>query len=93
MVDVIPDLFRSTRSATSSVSSRFFESDKLRQVFSFETLLVGGNPLKVPAIYAMIHFVEKTWGIHYAMGGTGALVQGFVRKFQDLGGTIRLSRR
>ena len=61
----------------------------MQQVFSFETLLVGGNPLNVPAIYAMIHFVEKTWGIHFAMGGTGALVQGFVKKFQELGGRIR----
>ena len=72
-----------------SFASQYFKSDKLRQVFSFETLLVGGNPLKVPAIYAMIHFVEKTWGIHYVMGGTGALIQGFVRKFQELGGSIR----
>ena len=72
-------------------TSRYFKSDKLRQVFSFETLLVGGNPLRVPAIYAMIHFVEKTWGIHFAMGGTGALVNAFVQKFQELGGTIRCS--
>jgi phytoene desaturase len=68
---------------------RYFKSPKLQQVFSFEPLLIGGNPLKVPAIYAMIHFVEKTWGIHFAMGGTGALVQGFARKFIELGGTIR----
>ena len=60
----------------------------MQRVFSFETLLVGGNPLKVPAIYSMIHFVEKTWGIHYVMGGTGALVQAYVKKFQELGGVI-----
>jgi phytoene desaturase len=69
---------------------RYFKSDKMRQVFSFEPLLVGGNPLKVPAIYAMIHFVEKTWGVHFAMGGTGALVAALVRKLQELGGTVRL---
>ena len=50
-----------------SFTKRFFKSDKLRQVFSFEPLLIGGNPLRVPAIYAMIHFVEKTWGMHFAM--------------------------
>jgi len=63
----------------------------MRQVFSYETLLIGGNPQKVPAIYAMIHFVEKTWGVHFAKGGTGQLVQGFVRKFENLGGRIRYS--
>jgi phytoene desaturase len=89
MLKVAPDLLRldAVRNLF-RFSSRYFKSDKLRQVFSFETLLVGGNPLSVPAIYAMIHFVEKTWGIHFAMGGTGALVQGFIKKFQDLGGTV-----
>ena len=92
MVKVVPDLLKldAVRSLF-SFTSRYFKSDKLRQVFSFETLLVGGNPLRVPAIYAMIHFVEKTWGIHFAMGGTGALVQAFVTKFEELGGTLRCS--
>ena len=90
MLKVVPDLLKLDAVRTLfSFTSRYFKSDKLRQVFSFETLLVGGNPLKVPAIYAMIHFVEKTWGIHYVMGGTGALIRAFVKKFEELGGTIR----
>nr|WP_197530118.1 phytoene desaturase family protein [Gloeobacter violaceus] len=90
MLRIAPDLVKldAVRPLFSFVK-RYFKSDKLRQVFSFEPLLVGGNPLAVPAIYAMIHFVEKTWGIHFAMGGTGALVRGFVRKFEELGGTMR----
>jgi phytoene desaturase len=92
MLRVVPDLLRldAVRPLFSFVR-RYFRSDKMRQVFSFEPLLVGGNPLSVPAIYAMIHFVEKTWGIHFAMGGTGALVAAFVRKFGELGGTLRLA--
>ncbi|MEO0533074.1 MAG: phytoene desaturase family protein [Cyanobacteria bacterium P01_A01_bin.123] len=90
MLKVVPDLMSLDAVRTLfSFSSKYFKSDKLRQVFSFETLLVGGNPLSVPAIYAMIHFVEKTWGIHFAMGGTGALVAGFVKKFEELGGQMR----
>lgn len=89
MLRVVPDLVKlDAVRALFSFTSKYFKSDKLRQVFSFEPLLVGGNPLNVPAIYAMIHFVEKTWGIHYAMGGTGALVRGFVQKFEELGGRI-----
>jgi phytoene desaturase len=90
MLKIAPDLVKldAIRPLFSFVK-RYFKSPKLQQVFSFETLLIGGNPLKVPAIYAMVHFVEKTWGIHFAMGGTGALVRGFVRKFEELGGTIR----
>ena len=82
-LDAVRNLFR--------FASKYFKSDKLRQVFSFETLLVGGNPLKVPAIYAMIHFVEKTWGVHYVRGGTGALVSGLVEKFVELGGVLELN--
>jgi phytoene desaturase len=37
----------------------------------------------------MIHFVEKTWGIHFAKGGTGALVSAMVKKLEELGGRIR----
>ena len=90
MAKVVPDLLKLDAVRTLfGFAKRYFKSDKMRQVFSFETLLVGGNPLSVPAIYAMIHFVEKTWGIHYAMGGTGALVSAFVKKLEELGGTIR----
>ena len=90
MLRVAPDLFKLDAVRTLfSFTSKYFKSPKLRQVFSFETLLVGGNPLRVPAIYAMIHFVEKTWGIHYVKGGTGELIRAFVRKFEELGGVIR----
>lgn len=90
MLRVVPDLLRLDAVRTLfSFTSKYFSSDKLRQIFSFEPLLVGGSPLNVPAIYAMIHFVEKTWGIHFAMGGTGALINGLVRKFEELGGSIR----
>ncbi|MFK8083306.1 MAG: phytoene desaturase family protein [Granulosicoccus sp.] len=90
MMKVVPDLFKlnAVRSLFSFIKL-YFKSDKMRRVFSYETLLIGGNPQKVPAIYAMIHFVEKTWGVHFAMGGTGQLVNGFVRKFEDLGGSVR----
>jgi phytoene desaturase len=92
MLKVVPDLLKLDAVRTLfSFAKKYFTNPKMQQVFSFETLLVGGNPLSVPAIYAMIHFVEKTWGIHFAMGGTGALVNGFVRKFQELGGQIKFN--
>lgn len=92
MLAVAPDLLKLDAVRTLfGFASKYFSSDKMRQVFSFETLLVGGNPTAVPAIYAMIHFVEKTWGIHFVQGGTGELVRGFVRKLEDLGGVLRCS--
>ncbi|WP_243094911.1 phytoene desaturase family protein [Thermus thalpophilus] len=90
LLRVAPDLLRldAVRPLFSFVK-KYFKNPKMRRVFSFESLLIGGNPLAVPAIYAMIHFVERTWGVHFALGGTGALVQGMVRKLEELGGKIR----
>jgi phytoene desaturase len=75
--------------AQRSVAGRvkdFVKSDKLRQAFSFHTLLVGGDPHKTSAIYALIHALERKWGVWFPRGGTGALVHGFARLFEDLGG-------
>jgi phytoene desaturase len=94
MVKVAPDLIRlrAEQSVYKRVSS-FIKDPALRQVFSFEPLLIGGNPLRSSAIFAMIHYLEKTWGVHFAMGGTGALVRGLVRMFEDIRGTIVMNTR
>lgn len=94
MVKVAPDLIRlrAEQSVFRRVSS-FIQDPRLRMVFSFEPLLIGGNPLRSSAIYAMIHHLEKTWGVHFAMGGTGALVRGLTKLFEDIGGTIELNAR
>jgi phytoene desaturase len=91
MVKVAPDLIRlqSYRSVYALVS-RFIRHEALRQAFSFHTLLVGGNPFSTSAIYALIHALERRWGVFFPRGGTGALVRGLVRLFEDLGGTVRL---
>jgi len=92
MLKVAPDLIRlrADQSVFKKVSS-FIRHPKLRQVFSFEPLLIGGNPLRSSAIYSMIHYLEKTWGVHFVMGGTGALVRALVRMLEDLGGRVELS--
>jgi phytoene desaturase len=73
-----------------AIVSRYVKSDKLRQAFSFHTLLVGGNPMTTSAIYALIHKLEKDGGVWFPRGGTNALVAGMARHFERLGGTVRL---
>jgi len=55
--------------------SRHLVSDKLRRAFSIQPLLVGGNPFDTTSIYGLIHFLERAHGVHFAMGGTGAVIQ------------------
>lgn len=61
----------------------------LRVAFSFHPLLIGGNPFSVTRAYSLIHSLEKTWGVHSAIGGTGAIVNGLVELVRGLGITIR----
>ncbi|MGA1309537.1 MAG: phytoene desaturase [Gemmatimonadaceae bacterium] len=92
MVKVLPDLIRLRADrSVAGLANRHLRDERLRQVFSFHPLLVGGNPFETTSIYTLIHHLEKTWGVWFAMGGTGKLVDAFVRCLQDIGGTLRLS--
>lgn len=92
MVQAGPQLARlgAWRSVYDAVSG-FIQDEHLRQAFSFHSLLVGGSPFATSSIYALIHALEREWGVWFPRGGTGALVAALVRLFEDLGGRLRLS--
>ena len=91
MIKAAPALakYQAWRSVYSMVSS-FVQNEKLREALSFHTLLVGGNPMKTSAIYALIHKLEKDGGVWFAKGGTNRLIAAMVTQFDRIGGTIRL---
>jgi len=70
--------------------ARFIKHDRLRQVFSFHPLLVGGNPFKTTSIYTLIAFLERKWGVFFPIGGTGSLIDGLVELIEGQGGSLRL---
>ena len=90
LLGAAPDLVRlgGYRSVYAKVS-QYFKNEKLRFVFSFHPLLIGGNPFTTTAYYCLIAHLERTYGVHYAMGGTGALVRGMVGLVQRLGGVVQ----
>ena len=92
MMRAAPQLVRleAYRSVYAKVS-QFIEDDQLRQAFSFHSLLVGGNPFATSSIYALIHALERKWGVFFPRGGTGALVRGMAKLFTDIGGRIELN--
>ena len=69
----------------------FVKNEKLRQVLSFHTLLVGCNASATTAIYALIAFLERKWGVHFPIGGTGSLVNGLVKLIEGQGNVVRCS--
>jgi phytoene desaturase len=94
MLRIAPDLarLRADQSVYKMVSS-YFKDEHVREVFSFHPLLIGGNPFHSSSIYSMIHYLERKWGVHYAMGGTGAVVTSLIDLFEEMGGTVLLNSR
>jgi phytoene desaturase len=92
MLRIAPDLIRlqSYRTVYGLVS-KYVNDERLRQVLSFHPLLVGGNPFQTTSIYTLIHHLEREWGVWFAMGGTGAVVDALARFFGELGGELLMS--
>ena len=92
MLKQIPHLLRlgAYRSVWQMVA-RHVQHDKIRQAFSIQPLLVGGNPFDTTSIYGLIHFLERAHGVHFAMGGTGALVDALGRLMSEQGITVKLN--
>ena len=86
MAKQIPSLLklRSYKSVYSLVSS-YIKNEKLRRMLSMHPLLVGGNPFTTTSIYGLILYLEKKWGIHYSMGGTGNIIKGFEKLMNEVG--------
>ena len=94
MLKIAPDLVRlKSHQSVYKLVSAYIKDPSLRQVFSFHPLLIGGNPFQSSSIYSMIHYLERKWGVHYSMGGTGAVVAGLVELFESMGGRMHLDCR
>lgn len=86
MLRVVPAMMKleSWRTVHGLVA-HYIRDERLRRVFTFEPLLVGGNPFDVSSIYLLIHWLERKWGVHFARGGTGAIIAALVRLLEELG--------
>ena len=86
MIKQLPALLKlkSYKSVYSLVSS-YIKNEKLRRMLSMHPLLVGGNPFTTTSIYGLILYLEKKWGIHYSMGGTGNIIKGLEKLMTEEG--------
>ena len=86
MLRQIPALLKlkSYQSVYKLVSS-YISNEKLRRVFSMHPLLVGGNPFTTTSIYTLILYLEKKWGIHYSVGGTGSVINALEKLMKEEG--------
>lgn len=93
MIKQVPNLLKLNcqQSVWDLVSSNL-QDPQLRQAFSIQPLLVGGNPFDTTSIYGLIHYLEREWGIHFAMGGTGAIVDALEKLMLEQGIEIHLNQ-
>ena len=86
MMKQLPALLKlkSYKSVYSLVSS-YIKNEKLRRMLSMHPLLVGGNPFTTTSIYGLILYLEKKWGIHYSMGGTGKIIESLEKLMNEVG--------
>lgn len=90
MVKQIPSLLKLKSYLTVSqlVNSKL-KNEYLRKAFSIHPLLVGGNPFTTTSIYALIHYLERKWGVFFCMGGTGKIVHELEKLMQETGIEIK----
>ncbi|MEL6666162.1 MAG: phytoene desaturase family protein [Pseudomonadota bacterium] len=93
MIKAAPNIMRYGGLASMyQVVSKFIKNEKLRIVFSFHPLLIGGNPMSASGVYGLIPYLERRWGVHYAVGGTGSLVQGLKSLIERQGGVLEFGQ-
>ena len=71
------------------MACRHVRDERLRMALTFHSLLVGGNPFATTSVYSLISHLERRYGVHCALGGTGELVRGLVKLIESLGGSVR----
>jgi len=85
MMRVVPDMIRlESHKTVYGLVSRYIKDERLRQVFTFQPLLVGGSPFRTSSIYMLIHWLERKWGVHFAKGGTTAIVKAITNLLEEL---------
>jgi phytoene desaturase len=89
MAAIVPDLLKlkAWKSVHAHVASHVRNS-KLRIALSFHPLFVGGNPFRATSVYSMIAYLERQFGVHCAIGGTGAIVEAMVKLIESQGGKV-----
>ena len=90
MMRQVPALLRLRSDLTvAKFVKKYIRHPLLQRALSIHPLLVGGNPYDTTSIYALIHYLERKWGVFFCMGGTGKLVVELENLMRRQGITIR----
>lgn len=73
----------------SSAVGRFVRDERLRRVFSFQSLYAGVPPHRALAAYAVIAYMDTVAGVHFPRGGMRALGEALAGAAAKAGAELR----
>ncbi len=90
-IRVLPEFarLRADKSILGLAKSRV-RDPRLQMALSFHPLFIGGDPMHVTSMYALVSHLEKEFGVHYAIGGVQAIADAMARVVTLQGGDIQL---
>ena len=93
-IKVLPEfaMLRADRSILGLAKARV-KDHRLRMALSFHPLFIGGDPMNVTSMYALVSHLEATYGVHYAMGGVQAIADAMAHVVRSQGGQILLGQK
>ncbi|MFK7878432.1 phytoene desaturase [Roseobacter sp.] len=89
LIKVLPTFakLRADRSVYAHAARRV-KNEKLRMALSFHPLFIGGDPCHVTSMYILVAYLEKEFGVHYAMGGLAGMAQAMAHVIEDQSGAM-----
>ncbi|WP_425057162.1 phytoene desaturase [Rhodovulum adriaticum] len=83
-------MLRADKSVYAHAASRV-QDERLRMALSFHPLFIGGDPFNVTSMYILVSYLEKEFGVHYAMGGVAAIAKAMAEVIEWQGGTLLMN--
>ncbi len=67
---------------------QYFDQEKMRLAFSFQSKYLGMSPWECPALFTMLPYLEHDYGIYHIMGGLNRIAAAMAQVVTESGGTI-----
>ncbi|WP_353566381.1 phytoene desaturase family protein [Haloferula sargassicola] len=80
-----------TLNSVCDVLDDYFQDDRLKLAFTFQSKYLGMSPWKCPALFSILSYLEYRYGIYHTQGGLCRISEAMATVFQEHGGTLRLN--
>ncbi|MEU6644173.1 phytoene desaturase family protein [Saccharomonospora sp. NPDC046836] len=72
---------------------RFLRDERVRRLFSFQSLYAGLDPGRAIGAYGVISYMDTVGGVYYPLGGMGGITGAMAGAAEQAGASVRLGTR